>query len=229
MSPWLIFTSAFAIGFSGALMPGPLLSVVIAQTIRWGFWPGFRVVIGHAVADLIVLALFLAGAGTLMAKNSVAAVVALGGGVMLLWMGGQMVAGSVRGTVRIDDHQDGGLIFANRNAEGNGRRLWSRSLVTGITASVSNPYWFLWWATVGSGYISVALRSGGSGLLNAASFYTGHILSDFAWYASLGLAVAGGRRYVNDTVYRVLVGCSGVFLAGMAVYFGVSGVRLLGR
>ncbi len=37
---WVIFTTAFLIGLSGALLPGPLLTVAISESARQGFWTG---------------------------------------------------------------------------------------------------------------------------------------------------------------------------------------------
>jgi hypothetical protein len=56
-------------------------------------------------------------------------------------------------------------------------------------------------------------------------FYLGHILADFAWYSMVSGAVAQGRRFLSDGLYRgFLVGC-GVFLVGFAGYFGLQGMK----
>lgn len=89
-------------------------------------------------------------------------------------------------------------------------------VAAGILVSLSNPYWSMWWATVGLLYITQALQSGKMGLV---SFYSGHILADLAWYVLVSAVVAGGRRYINQRVYNgVLVVC-GVFVLGLGVYF----------
>lgn len=242
MSPSVIFATAFVVGLSGAITPGPLLSVVIAGTARHGFYRGMLAVAGHGIAELLIVVLFLMGAGSVLAADSVAAAIAFGGGGVLLWMGYGMVSGALRGNARLARLSEGdplpvesveagaGLAFLESDARANGiieNRGRDLMLVDGLVASVSNPYWFLWWATIGSGYISIALRSGGIGPFNALSFYLGHVLSDVAWYAAVGLAIIGGRRFLNDAVYRVMVGCCGLFLVGMAVYFVISGFRML--
>src|SRR3972149_5217323 len=57
---------------------------------------------------------------------------------------------------------------------GNARNLW-RPVADGIIASISNPYWSLWWATIGLGYLAL---SSGQGLTGVAFFFAGHILAD---------------------------------------------------
>jgi len=52
--------------------------------------------------------------------------------------------------------------------------------------SVANPYWIIWWATIGLGYILYSWRFGFWGI---ASFFSGCILSDMAWYSLVAAAI----------------------------------------
>ena len=69
---------------------------------------------------------------------------------------------------------------------------------------------------MGLGYITMEIESGTVGV---ASFFTGHISSDLAWYIMIGAVVSGGRRLFNETVYRGVLLVCGVFLFGMGGYF----------
>ena len=92
----------------------------------------------------------------------------------------------------------------------------------GIVASVANPYWLLWWATIGAGYMVRSLQYGLAGI---AAFYTGHILSDYVWYSLVAYIVDTGRQVISDAVYQgVLLAC-GVFLLFLGTSFVVGGVR----
>ncbi len=98
--------------------------------------------------------------------------------------------------------------------------------LAGITVSISNPYWSLWWATVGAGSL---LLAGNRGLAGVASFYSGHILSDLVWYASVSTAVSKGRKLFTPLVYRIVMGICGLFLCWLAVYFVYSGFGALAK
>jgi threonine/homoserine/homoserine lactone efflux protein len=97
-------------------------------------------------------------------------------------------------------------------------------VLAGILTSLSNPYWAVWWATIGLGYIALSLKLGTAGLV---AFYCGHILSDLAWYGAISLSLVLGHRLLTDRAYRGLVAACAVFLFGFGLYFGYEGVRAL--
>ena len=85
-------------------------------------------------------------------------------------------------------------------------------VLAGIVLSVSNPFWIIWWVTVGMGFVTQSLQFGIAGLL---SFYFGHILSDLAWYSFVSFSVSAGRRLCPPMLYRI------VFITcGVALVFG---------
>jgi threonine/homoserine/homoserine lactone efflux protein len=89
----------------------------------------------------------------------------------------------------------------------------------GAAVSIGNPYFALWWATVGLGLLGSAARLGRPAV---ACFYVGHVLSDFAWFAFVAGSLALGRSViVGGPAYRVLLMASGVFLVGFGLYFAI--------
>jgi len=97
-------------------------------------------------------------------------------------------------------------------------------VLSGALVSISSPYWLIWWITIGMTYLLWSLNLGIAGV---ASFFTGHILADLAWYALVAFIVATGRKVMNDTVYRGLLIVCGVALFSLGGYFITSGVRFL--
>ena len=96
--------------------------------------------------------------------------------------------------------------------------------LTGALLSLANPYWIIWWATIGLGYV---LISGKLGLPGILAFFIGHILADLTWYAFVSLAVHKGRDILPDRVYRGLIAVCAVFLLGYAGYLLYNGIQYL--
>jgi threonine/homoserine/homoserine lactone efflux protein len=205
----VIFFSSFVIALSGALMPGPLLTVTVSESTRHGAITGPLMILGHGILELVLVIALLAGLAPFLVREDVFVFIALAGGVILLWMAFSMFRSlpSLRLNYDAEDVQE------DRNL-----------VIAGILFSLANPYWIIWWASIGLGYI---LHSVKFGVLGVASFYLGHILADLAWYAFISLGVAKGRKFFSDTAYRRLIGGCASFLVVFAGYFFYSGVGKL--
>ena len=223
-----IFLSSFAIGFSGALMPGPLLSTTISESGRRGWVVGPLFILGHAVLDiapgelrrqrlLLIAGLFL-GLAPLLTSNTAFIVIAFAGGTFMLWMAWGMFRSLP--SLSLAGAAAAGVTGSRRSSGETGRPL----ALTGALMSLANPYWIIWWATIGLGYV---ISSREAGLMGVAAFFTGHILADLVWYAFVSFAVDKGRRILPDLAYKLLIGVCGTFLAGYAVYLIVGGVGRL--
>jgi threonine/homoserine/homoserine lactone efflux protein len=97
-------------------------------------------------------------------------------------------------------------------------------IATGALLSVANPYWFIWWATVGTTWVLWSLAAG---VIGVVIFFFGHILADLGWYSIVSFTVARGKRFMTARVYRGLLLLCGVALIGLGVYFVVSGATFL--
>jgi threonine/homoserine/homoserine lactone efflux protein len=205
-----LFWSGFVLALSGALMPGPVLTATISEVMKRGFRAGPLIVLGHGVLEVSLLIAVVAGLGPWITRDVTMRALGLGGGALLVFMGLRMVA------------------TARKAAEDalrptpDPRTAIRGPMVTGILTSLSNPYWSLWWATIGLNYVAVALKRGVAGL---AVFYSGHILADLAWYSVVSLAAASGRRICPRSVYVGLIVVCGLVLVGLGLYFAASGIR----
>lgn len=202
-----IFGQAFIIGLSGAMMPGPFLTTTISETSRRGFIAGPMLIIGHSILELaLLLALFL-GLSPLFKKELTILIISLAGGGILLWMALDMFRSLPTLTLSLKVKEIGKHHLL----------IW-----TGILVSLSNPYWSIWWATIG---LNLILDSSQSGLLGIGFFYFGHIMSDIIWYLFVTIAVSKGRHFLNNRVYRSLIGFCAVFLIFFAIKFIHSGIK----
>ncbi len=205
-----IFTSSFVIALSGALMPGPLLTATISESSRRGFTAGPLMIGGHAILELALVAALLMGLAPFFQKPAVFVAIAILGSCILVHMAFRMFRS---------------LPALHLSWEVGSTRL-NHPVIGGILMSVSNPYWFIWWATIGLGYI---LYSRQFGLWGIAFFFAGHILADLAWYSLVSAAVAGGRYFLTDRLYRGLIAVCAAFLMVFAAYFAYAGFdKLIG-
>lgn len=229
MEIYAIFTTAFVIGFSGAMMPGPLMTVTIGESARRGFIAGPLIILGHAILELSLILALAGGLSVFLTKTGVSHTIAVLGGVFLLYMGIGMardalagkVSLKVTGQVRQEDGSPVSLKTGTSNLDKVHRYTRLHPVLTGILFSVSNPYWTLWWATIGLGYITLSMQRGFLGL---SSFFSGHILADLAWYSLISAAVAGGRKFLSDRIYRGILVVCGIFLLGLGGYFIYYGI-----
>ncbi len=199
-----IFCTSFLIALSGALMPGPLLTVTVSESSRRGAIAGPLMIFGHGLLELVLIVALLLGAAPLLQRNDVFIFISLVGGVLLLWMGFTMLR-SLSG-LHLDFDTD----------ETKSRNL----ILAGILFSLANPYWLLWWASIGLGYIVYSVTFG---IVGVTFFFLGHILADLAWYTLVSFGVARGRRFFSDVFYRRLIGCCASFLVIFSGYFFYSG------
>ncbi|HEX77467.1 MAG TPA: LysE family transporter [Dehalococcoidia bacterium] len=206
-----IVSTAFVVGLSGSLMPGPVLALCISQAARQGFWAGPAIVLGHALTELAMVIALAFGLSHLLEQELVGAIIGLAGGAVLMAMGLSLVRGA--GKERLSR-----TLGSERNPVGGG------PILGGVLTSLANPYWVIWWVTIGAAYVLASLHRGTLGLF---SFYGGHISADLLWYSLVAFIIATGRRFINDRLYRGLLAACGLFMMGLGIYFAVGGVQTL--
>lgn len=197
------------IGLSGALMPGPMLSVCIAESYKKGFWAGPYIVLGHAMPEFALMVLFSLGLNRFIKNDTVIGVIGIVGGLFLGWLAIRIFV-EVRQGITID-------LTAKEDIG------WG-PVVAGVWTSVSNPGWIVWWATIGARYILLALDHGIVGL---AFFFVGHEMADLVWYSLVSFLVSRGRGRISDRVYHVVLYICSLMVFGFAVLFFVNGIMNL--
>lgn len=208
----VIAGSAFFIGLTGAVTPGPLLALDIRESLRVGVRAGILVSTGHAIADLIMLLLLIVGMDQIPDSDSLVSTIGIIGGIFLVWMGVH--------TFRTMPKTLPWEIQANTNSGGQ----WLYPSLNGLAVTFSNPYFIVWWVTVGNGFL---LAMSSKGIAETSAFYVGHILADYAWFVGVAAAVGSGRRFLNRRSYTIILKVSSIFLAGIGVAFLSIGLRVL--
>lgn len=207
-----IMIGSFTLALSGAMMPGPLLTVAVVESARRGFMTGPLLMLGHSILELALIIAIVKGAASYLKHALVTNTISIVGGGVLFWMGLGMIIQSRHISLPINDS-------AKEKAEiGYG----FHPVVEGIVVSVSNPYWLIWWLTIGLGYMLMAMGYGTVGIL---SFFVGHIMADFLWYSLVSYGVSRGKKFFTDKLYRGIIRFCGVFLILFGFWFVSSGLR----
>ncbi|HBR28835.1 MAG TPA: lysine transporter LysE [Firmicutes bacterium] len=207
-----IFLQSILIGYSGAMMPGSLLTYTLDQSLKHGFKAGLLISSGHILLEFLLVILILFGFGQYLSAAPAQMVIGVLGGILLLFLGGGMIRDSSTGKLTI-------------NLQTNPQEKGGNMLMGSAIICATNPYFSLWWAVVGLGLIMKAYNI--FGFIGVVLFYGGHIIADFSWYLFISWLVGKTRAFISLKVYKVLIISLGVCLLGFGVGFIINAFRLM--
>lgn len=196
-----------------------MLGVTLDRSARFGWLAGPLVVLGHGTLELLLVIGLVFGLGKVLAADLFTGVIGVVGGLVLVWFGIGIIQNS--GKVNLPD---GASARAAEVTRGSALRWWNPA-VSGATTSISNPYWLLWWGTVGAGYVAMAVQRYGA--VGLTAFYAGHVLSDLVWFTLMAAMMAAGGQRLPRRLFVNLLRVLGVFLVVTAGYFVWNGLNLL--
>lgn len=182
------------LGLSAGLSPGPLLTLVVSETIRSGPSAGFRVALAPLITDAPMIVLCLAMLGAVAGMAPVIGGIGLAGSILLMAMGiGQL---RIREVPNVESTHQG------------------RPLLKGILANALNPNPYLFWLTIGAPLLMDALSER---FIDAAAFLgvfygclVGSKLALAAW-------VGRFRRFVSGRYYVWIMRVLGCVLIGFGM------------
>jgi threonine/homoserine/homoserine lactone efflux protein len=206
---WQIFLGSLMVAFSGALVPGPMLTLVVTSVAQRGFWTSFFIVVGHSILELAVVVSFYLGVLKYLNNPIVLKVISALGGAFLIYMGVNILVSIFRKKIKLN------LDTASDKNRIDGKNTFI-IVGKGILISLANPYWYVWWLSIGAAFMIKSVKFSFAGV---SSFYVGHIIADFIWYLFIGFIISSGRRFFNQKVYiGILIACS-LFLLYLGVKF----------
>ena len=213
---FLMLATFIGLSAPAVISPGPVSTAIVTSGARQGARVGPLVATGHAAMEFLMVSGLALGLRGLMQQPVAAGVIGLAGGALILYMGGNLIWGVWRGELNLPGVATGEDVPLASN----------RSLIgLGIVTTLSNPFWYGWWVGVGGSYVLDALRFG---WLAMALLYLSHIAIDYAWDSFLAGVVGSGRRWINNTVYRVLLVVAGVFLMVVGVQYLLRAADIFG-
>ncbi|MGD0951346.1 MAG: LysE family transporter [Methanotrichaceae archaeon] len=192
-----ILAMAFTIGLTGALAPGPTLVATINSSLKSGWTAGPKVALGHALVELFVFLLIVLGLAA--AAQQYSRFTAVLGGLALIAFGLLTVKGSKKASLTAP---------ASNTAQ--------NPYLAGVLTSAANPYFWIWWLSIGSAMVINGLKGG---LVLASLFMIGHWGADFGWYTLVSASLDKGRKVLSEVNYQRILALCGCFLIVFGLYY----------
>jgi threonine/homoserine/homoserine lactone efflux protein len=199
-----ILLSVVVISLSGVMMPGPMFAVTLAKSFKSPF-AGAQISLGHAVIEVPVILLIYFGFAQIFEDKLVQIILSLAGGAMIVWLGVAMFR-------------------ARASVVREGKDLSYSAFTAGIITSGLNPFFLLWWATVGSLLVVRFLEFGLGGL---AIFTISHWLVDLLWLSFVSVLVYKTHRFWGQRFQEGVFIATSLLLVGFGVWFMVSGIQII--
>ena len=231
---WAIFSFSFLVALTGAMSPGPLLTYTIIQSAkarRRGYLTGVWGITGHALLEMLIIVLLLLGFSFVLENRGVVRGIGVTGGALLVWFGSSIIRDALRGRIPTDFLRaapagseagvEVGRAVPGPATLGQGRKSLDNPVVGGVLVSMANPYWWVWWATIGFAFLVQFDISFDAWPLLLA-FFLGHEAGDLIWYVLVSCLSFFGLRHLNRRAYYGILGVCAAFMILFGLYLGVS-------
>ena len=186
------------ISASGVMTPGPLFTANIVQGIRGGGKTGIQMAIGHTIVELPLVILLGIGVFSFEIFPEFRTVISILGAIVLFVFAGIQIKTTLQRNERRYFNPKQGAIF------------------TGVILSVLNPFFIIWWLSIGLKLISDAMLIWAfSGILIV---FLLHIWMDFVWLYSIAHIASKSTKILSNRNYKILM----IILSSMLIYFGIS-------
>lgn len=203
----LFIASVVAISATGALSPGPLSAATLALGVRSGWKSGFLVAVGHTLFELpyvILLATLYNSLVTFIQQQTVKYALSVVIAAFNTFFAYLLVIDALK--------------YSSGTTSSNSKSFtrFRNPLIVGLMLTGLNPFFLVWWATVGMPLINNAIKYGL--LLGIPIMYLFHVWLDYAWLSFLAYTTYSGGRYIGLTGYKILL----ITLAFVLILFAIN-------
>lgn len=192
------------ISLSGVMAPGPVTAVTLGKGSHSPH-AGAIISLGHGFVEFPLMIILFFGFGAIFKLSYVKGAIALVGGILLIIMGI-------------------GMLKDIKTSEVAAKQDKHSPLIAGVLLSAGNPYFLLWWATVG---VALIMQSTGFGLYGFLVFAIVHWLCDFVWLYFLSALSYKGGRFFGRRFQQVVFGVCGVLLLFFGGMFLVNAASMI--
>ena len=186
------------ISASGVMSPGPLFAANITYGLKEGAKSGIKIAIGHSIVELPLIILLGIGVFSLEIFPEFRTAISIFGAITLFGFAGIQIRTILKKNNNITIKPKQGPI------------------ITGILFSALNPFFIIWWLTIGFKLISDAMMIWAfAGILIV---FVLHIWMDFAWLGITAFLASKSKRIISNKNYKIMV----LGLSIALIYFGIT-------
>ena len=189
--------TVITISVSGVMSPGPLFAANVVYGVKGGWKTGFRLAYGHTIVELPLVVLIGVGAISLSTLPQFREYVSILGALSLFGFAGLQIRNVLKRSSSKYVSQHGPFL-------------------AGILLTALNPFFLVWWFTIGFKLISDALLL--YSLMGIGVMFAFHIWMDYAWLGIVGYLSGRGKKILSEKNYNVFM----ISISGVLVYFGIT-------
>jgi len=207
MSPIEFSLQVILVSTSGVLSPGPLFFINVLYGSRYGSFVGLKIASGHAIVEFpLIIALsygLYSFSYTLHLSDVIIKFIGLTGGIFLLFFSSLQIIS----------------ILKEKATNSQEIRDFKNPILVGIIFTIINPFFLVWWLTIGSKLISDSVIN--FGIVEGISIiFLSHIWMDYFWLWFTSFMINKGKSIMKEKIYRI-------FVFTISVILGIYGSYLL--
>jgi len=190
------------ISASGALSPGPLTVATVAVSLKRNWKVGVLAALGHMTVEIpyIIILILIYEQIKIFLQNFIVKVLFLTFILIFILMFAFFIIRESLSKVKIEMKIE---------------KIYHPFLI-GVIFSILNPYFLLWWVTVGFVLIKIIIESGNL-LLFFIIMYIAHVWLDYAWLTGLASVASLSTNFLGSKGHRIIMFCLGIFLIYLAI------------
>jgi len=198
-------TAGIVLGLSAGFSPGPLMTLVISQTLRHGIREGAKVAVAPLVTDLPIILAATVLMTRLARYHAILGIISLCGGLFVLLLAWESFHTGSPDAAQQDDAP--------------------QSLGKGVMVNLLSPYPYLFWLTVGAPMI---VKGWGEGPVRSGLFVAGFMTCLVGAKVSIAVVAGRSRQLLHGEAYRYVVRLLGALLVVFACLLIKDGLSMLG-
>ena len=186
------------ISASGVMAPGPLFAANVSWGLRGGTRAGLKMAVGHTIVEFPLVILLGIGVFSLESFPEFRGIISIFGATALFIFAFMQVR----------------TTFGKKESSISTPR--QGPLLTGVLLSALNPFFLVWWITIGFKLISDAMLVWAfAGIL---AVFVLHIWMDFVWLGAVSYLASKSTKILSNRNYKILM----TGLSSVLVYFGIT-------